>query len=60
MVMLFNAPFNNISVILQWSVLLMDETEVVAIGTERCKSNYHTIRLLNLLNTGYYENIYHQ
>jgi hypothetical protein len=58
MVMLFNATFNNISVILQWSVLLVDETGVVA--TERCKSNYHTIRLLNLLNTGYYENIYHQ
>jgi hypothetical protein len=41
MVMLFNATFNNISVILQWSVLLVDETGVVAIGTE---VNLTTIR----------------
>jgi hypothetical protein len=27
-VMVFNATFNNISVILWWSVLLMEETEV--------------------------------
>ena len=38
--MLFNATFNNISVILQWSVLFVEETGVVTIGTERCKSNY--------------------
>jgi hypothetical protein len=28
-VMVFNATFNNISVVLWWSVLLVEETEVV-------------------------------
>jgi len=49
--MVFNATFNNISVISWWSVLLVEETGgpgemLVVIGTDctnSCKSNYHTI-----------------
>jgi hypothetical protein len=43
--MVFNATFNNISVILWQSVLMVEETSVV-IGTDcigSCKSDYHTI-----------------
>ena len=55
--MVFNATFNNISIILRWSVLLegmlshnvvssTPRTTLVVIGTDckgSCKSNYHTI-----------------
>ena len=50
--MVFNATFNNISVILWRSALLVEETGVpgevtlTVIGTDctgSCKSNYHTI-----------------
>jgi len=40
-IMVFNATFNNISVISQWSVLLMEETGGPREGSY--KSNYHTI-----------------
>ena len=44
--MVFNATFNNISAVSWQSVLLVEETGGVVIGTDctcLCKSNYHMI-----------------
>jgi len=59
--MVFNATFNNISVISWRSVLLVEETgleltTLVVIGTYctvSCKSNYHTFRITTSLKIVY-------
>ena len=56
MVVVFNATFYNISVISRRSVLLVEETETcchdlttsVRVGIASCKSNYHTITIINV------------
>jgi hypothetical protein len=49
-IMVFNATFNNISVISWWSVLLMGKTEVP--GENNRPNNYDCIRCWNLTNNG--------
>ena len=54
-VMVFNATFNNISAILLWSVLLVEETEVPGENHRPVASNWQTLSYNVVLSTPLHE-----
>jgi hypothetical protein len=54
-IMVFNATFNNISVISWWSVLLVDETRVPGENHHPAISHWQTLSYIVLLSTPRHE-----
>jgi hypothetical protein len=57
--MVFNVPFNNISVISWWSVLLMEETGVLIYLWYKCQDSNIFIVVICLITTGEVNSIQH-